>query len=92
MTSSHLPGAAYAGATGAILQAASDMGAYCAHWAMRHEDRPDAAARQAANEAMDAIDTALRELHRLRERLITDIRRSDDALETRLQARYGDPR
>jgi hypothetical protein len=73
------PGAAYADQSAAVIDSAANIGAYLAIWAMRDDSKPDAPARRAANEAMDAIDRALAELHRLRERLVGDIRRSDDA-------------
>jgi hypothetical protein len=78
-----LPGAAYAGESGRIRDAAEDIGVYLALWSMRDDAKPDAGARRSANDAMDAIDTALRELHALRSRLVGDIRKSDDAAMTR---------
>ena len=74
-----IPGDAYAAESAAIRDAAEEIGVYLAVWSMRDDSKPDAQARQMANCAMDAIDTALRELHELRARLVSDIRRSDDA-------------
>lgn len=54
-----------------------------AEWAARSDDRPDAAARRAANRAMDALDAALALLYELRSRLVTEIRASDDACAVR---------
>ncbi|MGH3171001.1 MAG: hypothetical protein ACRDN0_34665 [Trebonia sp.] len=81
-----LPGAAYADESAAVLDTAGDIGAHLALWSMRDDSRPCAAARRAANDAMDAIDTALRELHALRARLVGDIRDSDDAAIARVDA------
>ena len=41
--------------------------------------KPDAHARRCASDAVDAIDGALTGLHKIRARLITEIRASDDA-------------
>lgn len=80
------PGAAYADQSAAIIDSAANIGAYLALWSMRDDSKPDAPARRAANEAMDAIDRALRQLHALRERLVGDIRASDDATADRVDA------
>lgn len=80
------PGAAYADKSAAIRDAAEDIGVYLALWSMRDDSKPDANARHAANDAMDAIDRALAELYALRSRLVGDIRRSDDAAMARAEA------
>lgn len=49
-----------------------------AQWMARDDSKADPGARRAANTAMDAIDAMLRELHTLRQVLITEIRGSDD--------------
>ena len=51
--------------------------AWLAIWEARNE--PDAHARRCASDAVDAIDGALTGLHKIRARLITEIRASDDA-------------
>ena len=56
-----------------------DLGAWLAIWSARDDGRPDAHARRCANDAMDAIDAALRGLQEVRQRLIGEIRASDDA-------------
>lgn len=48
-------------------------------WETRDDSKPQPDVRQAANDAVDAIDGALRELHGLRARLLGEIRTSDDA-------------
>lgn len=48
-------------------------------WEDRDDARPQPEVRRAANDAMDEIDTMLGELHRMRSRLVTEIRKADDA-------------
>jgi hypothetical protein len=57
-----------------------------ARWARRDESKAQAEVRRAANEAMDAIDAALRELHKVRETLVGEIRQRDDAGAARVDA------
>jgi hypothetical protein len=71
--------AAQAGAVEMISKQAGDLGAALAIWHARDDSGPCPAARRAANDAMDAIDAMLRELHALRSRLVSEIRASDDA-------------
>jgi hypothetical protein len=54
------------------------LGVALAQWAARSADKPDAAARRAANTAMGSVDAMLAELHELRARLVSEIRESDD--------------
>ena len=70
----------------AVLDHADALTAALATWSGRAHDRPDPAARRAANDAMDAVDGMLATLHRLRAALITDIRASDDATARRADA------
>lgn len=84
--STQLPGSAYADEAAAIRDAAEDIGPFLAWWAMHDDTRACPAERQAANNAMDAIDRALAGLHRLRDRLVSDIRASDDASAARVDA------
>lgn len=53
-------------------------------WEARTE--PDATARRCAGDAVEAIDSALRDLHSVRQRLITEIRQADDAAAARADA------
>jgi hypothetical protein len=55
-------------------------------WSTRDDTKPQPDVRQAANDAMDAVDGALRELHGLRARLVSEIRDSDDAAAARAEA------
>jgi hypothetical protein len=57
-----------------------------AQWSYRDTACDRAAAREAGGGAVDAIDVMLRELYRLREQLITEIRQSDDAAMARSAA------
>ena len=52
------------------------LGVALAQWAARDDTRPQPEVRQAANTAMDAIDSMLAELHQLRARLVSEIRAS----------------
>lgn len=69
------------------VQAIGEHTATLAHaltlWAVRDDTRPQPEVRRAANTAMDAIDSALAELHALRARLVSEIRISDAAAATR---------
>ncbi len=55
-------------------------------WDDRDDARPQPGVRRAANTAMDAIDGMLAELHRMRARLVSEIRASDDARAARVDA------
>ena len=55
-------------------------------WATRDDTKPAPAVRQAASDAVDAIDALLRELHEIRHRLIVETRRSDAASAARVDA------
>jgi hypothetical protein len=50
-----------------------------AQWAYRDDSKAQPEVRQAANVAVESIDAALRELHRVRQRLVGEMRQSDDA-------------
>jgi hypothetical protein len=65
-----------------IHNAADNLGPRLAIWQARRE--PDAFARRAANDALDAIDAAIDALHRIRARLVTDTRRADDETAVRV--------
>jgi hypothetical protein len=47
-------------------------------WLTRDETKAQPGVRRAANDAIDAVDGALRELHGLRSRLVAEIRAADD--------------
>jgi hypothetical protein len=72
------------GTLSALRGYVDDLGAWLAIWEGRRQ--PDAHARRCLNDAMDAIDAALRELHALRSRLAGEIRDSDDATAARADA------
>jgi hypothetical protein len=79
----------YDDAVSALTSHVGDLGSALAIWSARDETRPCPEARRAANDAMDAVDGALAELHRLRTRLLSDIRVSDDATAARADARLA---
>ena len=74
-------------ALSAIRSSADDLGVSLAIWQARRE--PDAQARRAANDAMDAVDRALAELHALRSRLLGEVRASDDRAAARVDELLG---
>ena len=67
-----------------IRSSAVDLGAWLAIWSARAE--PDAHARRCASDAIDAADAALAALHRIRGRLVGQVRQADDATAARADA------
>ncbi len=67
----------YYTAVTALREHAEDLGVWLGIRENRKE--PDAHARRCASDAVDAIDAMLAGLHDVRARLISEIRRSDDA-------------
>ena len=67
----------YADAVSGLREHIDSIGTSLAVWSGRRE--PDARARRAANDAMDALDEMSRELYPLRTALIDEMRASDDA-------------
>jgi len=65
----------------AVRDNVENLAVALAIWEYRRE--PDAHARRCANDVMDAVDAAVRELHQVRQRLIGEIRASDDAAAAR---------
>ena len=63
-----------------ITEAVADLGVYLALWQQRDADTPRPLEVAAGVNALDAIDTALRHLHRLRDRLVTEVRMFNDDL------------
>ncbi len=74
---------AYDGPLSALRGHVDDLGAWLAIWGARDDGRPDAHARRCANDAMDAIDAMLRDLHTVRQQFISEIRTADDATAAR---------
>jgi hypothetical protein len=66
----------------ALHSAVDDLGPWLAIWQARRE--PDARARRCASDAIDAIDTALAALHRVRARLVSETRQADDQAAARV--------
>lgn len=75
---------AYDDALSAIHNHVEDLGAWLGIWENRSE--PDAHARRCAADAVDAIDAMLRDLHLVRQQLISQIRTADDATAARTDA------
>jgi hypothetical protein len=76
----------YDDAVSAIRNHAEDLGAFLAIWQARDDTKPDAHARRAASGAVDAIDAAIRKLHKIRQKLVSEIRASADATAARVDA------
>jgi hypothetical protein len=73
-----------------ILDSAEAIPLWVAIWLARSE--PDAHARRCASDAIDAADAALAALHRVRARLVAEVRASDDAAADRVDALLARPR
>lgn len=73
----------YDSALSALRGHVGELGPALALWETRDDTKAQPGIRQAANDAVDAIDAALRELHGIRSRLIPEMRSSDDATAVR---------
>lgn len=71
----------YDGPLSVLRNRVDDLGTWLAVWEARSE--PDAHARRCASQAVDAIDSALRDLHSVRQQLITEIREADERADER---------
>jgi hypothetical protein len=71
---------------GRLEDLAGVLAAALATWATRDDSKAQPEVREAANTAVDAIDGMLRELHKARAALVSEIRDSDDAAEVRARA------
>jgi hypothetical protein len=71
---------------GALGEHVETLGVALAWWDGRDDIRAQPEVRRAANTAVDEIDTLLRKLYHVRSRLISEIRRSDDASNARVDA------
>lgn len=65
----------------ALRNRVEDLGVWLGIWDNRAE--PDAHARRCASDAVNAIDATLRDLHSVRQQLISEIRTADDATAAR---------
>jgi len=75
----------YDSAVSALRGHLGELETVLALWASRDDTKAQPGVRQAANDAVDAADAALRELHGLRSRLIPEIRSADDATMARTE-------
>jgi hypothetical protein len=80
------PQDAYDGPLSALRSRVDDLGVWLAIWQARDDGRPDAHARRCASDAVDAADAMLADLHSIRQRLVSEIRASDDASAERADA------
>jgi hypothetical protein len=71
---------------GQLEDRAEELGFALGEWAYRDSAADRAAARRAANRAMDAIDAMLTQLYALRQALVSEIRDADDATAARADA------
>ena len=71
-------------ALSAVRSHVEDLAVWLAIWETRDDARPQPEVRRHANDAMDAIDAMLRELHGLRSQLVTEIRAADDTAAARV--------
>jgi hypothetical protein len=76
---------AYDSALPALRGHLGELETALALWAIRDDTKAQPGVRQAANDAVDAVDAALRELHGIRSRLIPEIRAADDAAMARTE-------
>jgi hypothetical protein len=76
---------AYDSAVSALRGHLGELETALALWATRDDTKAQPGVRRAANDAVDAVDAALRELHGLRSRLVPEIRAADDAAMTRTE-------
>jgi hypothetical protein len=76
---------AYDSAMSALRGHFGELEAALALWATRDDTKAQPDIRQAANDAIDAIDGALRELHGIRAELLGEVRASDDAATARAE-------
>ena len=76
-----MTGTRYDAPLSTLANGAEVLGTWLAIWEARNE--PDAHARRCASDAIDAIDAMLRDLHTVRQQLISEIRQADDATAAR---------
>jgi len=70
----------------AVRTNVDQLGVVLAIWQARDDTRPDAHARRAASDAVDAIDTSLQALLVLRQSLVSEIHQADEANAARVDA------
>ena len=77
-------GDGYDSALSALRNNVEDLAIRVAIWEGRRE--PDAHARRCASDAVDAIDGAIKELHQIRQQLISEVQQADRATAARVDA------
>ena len=86
MTALHNPTVNLIDVPGQLGDSTEELGVALGQWAMRDTANDGAAARRAANTAMDTIDAMLAGLHRARQALMDEMRQADDATAARVDA------
>jgi hypothetical protein len=71
------------GSVSALRNHVDDLGVWLMTWETRQENASSPHTRRCVSDAVGAIDGAIKELHQIRARLITEIRVSDDAAAVR---------
>jgi hypothetical protein len=77
---------AYDGGLSALRTNAGNLAVAVAIWEARQEGKPDAHARRAGSDAIDAVDAMLRELYTIRQQLISEVQQADRATAARADA------
>ena len=75
----------YDSAVSALRGHLGELETALALWVTHDDTKAQPGVRQAANNAVDAIDAALRELHGIRSQVIPEIRAADDAAMARTE-------
>ena len=81
--SGNVPADPYDAALTALRNQVNDVAVWLAIWSARDGSQPNAHARRAAGDAVDAIDAMLGHLYGVRAQLVSEIRDSDKATATR---------
>jgi hypothetical protein len=76
---------AYDSALSALRGHFGELEMALALWATRDDTKAQPGVRRAANDAVDAVDGALRELHGIRSQLVSEVRVADDAAMARTE-------
>ena len=83
-----MTGNPYDASLSALRGHVENTAAWLAIWEARNE--PDAHARRCASDAIDAIDGAIKELHQIRQLLISEVQQADRATAARVDALLAD--
>lgn len=70
----------------ALREHLSALSGHLTTWDARDDNQPSAEVNHAVGDAIDAIDALTRDLHALRQRLVSENRRHQDIAEARVDA------